>query len=135
MRLVLDHVPCCNVYLDDDVVYYHTWEEHLANLSVVFTHLAQAISLSVSLRTLLSLTQVKPVDVKVTAVLSFQTPPCWYPPVLFEWSEEREQAFNGAKSLLCSAPVLAAPDFSRPFKLEVDASYVGAGAQFNYSTH
>ena len=32
------------------------------------------------------------------------------------------------KSLLCSAPVLAAPNFSQPFKLEVDASALGAGA-------
>ena len=31
-------------------------------------------------------------------------------------------------SLLCSAPVLSAPNFSLPFKLEVDASATGAGA-------
>lgn len=29
---------------------------------------------------------------------------------------------------MCYSPVLAAPDFLRPFKLEVDASAVGAGA-------
>lgn len=33
-----------------------------------------------------------------------------------------------AKALLWSAPVLPAPDFKRPFKLEVDASYCGTGA-------
>lgn len=32
------------------------------------------------------------------------------------------------KQLLCHAPVLFPPDFTRPFKLEVDASAVGAGA-------
>ena len=32
------------------------------------------------------------------------------------------------KGLLVSAPVLQAPDFSRPFNLAVDASDVGAGA-------
>lgn len=32
------------------------------------------------------------------------------------------------KQLLCHAPVLVPPDFTRPFKLEVDASAVGAGA-------
>lgn len=41
---------------------------------------------------------------------------------------ECQHAFDSAKSLLCSAPVLAAPDFARPFKLEVDASATGAGA-------
>ena len=44
------------------------------------------------------------------------------------WSPECSASFEAAKSLLCNAPVLAAPDFSKPFKLEVDASAVGVGA-------
>lgn len=50
------------------------------------------------------------------------------PKVPFKWSPECEHSFNSAKLLLCTAPVLAAPDFSKPFKMEVDASAVGAGA-------
>ena len=50
------------------------------------------------------------------------------PAVPYVWSTACQCAFEAAKSLLCSAPVLAAPDFSRPFQLEVDASAVGAGA-------
>ena len=50
------------------------------------------------------------------------------PLVPFVWNSECEHAFKSAKSLLCCAPVLAAPDFSRPFQLEVDASATGAGA-------
>ncbi len=46
----------------------------------------------------------------------------------FVWSPECEHAFNGAKDLLCKAPILAAPNFSRAFLLEVDASGVAAGA-------
>ena len=46
----------------------------------------------------------------------------------FVWSTECQYAFEAAKSLLCSAPVLAAPNFFRPFKLEVDASASEAGA-------
>lgn len=46
----------------------------------------------------------------------------------FEWSETCQFAFEAVKALLCSAPVLAAPVFARPFKLEVDASALGAGA-------
>lgn len=38
------------------------------------------------------------------------------------------QSFDNLKCLLCCTPVLSAPDFSLPFKLEVDASAVGAGA-------
>lgn len=44
----------------------------------------------------------------------------------FLWSEDCQFAFEAAKALLCSAPVLAAPNFTRPFKLEVDASVLGA---------
>ena len=46
----------------------------------------------------------------------------------FIWSEECQQAFQNAKLLLTSAPVLAAPKLDQPFQLQVDASQVGAGA-------
>lgn len=47
---------------------------------------------------------------------------------IFVWSPVCQQAFDKKKSLLCCAPVLAAPRFDRPFSLQVDASHVGAGA-------
>lgn len=47
---------------------------------------------------------------------------------VFVWSSACEQAFRAAKDLLCNAPILLAPDFGRPFKLEVDASATGVGA-------
>ncbi|XP_076863849.1 uncharacterized protein LOC143516142 [Brachyhypopomus gauderio] len=50
------------------------------------------------------------------------------PKATFRWPPDAQAAFNSVKSLLCSAPVLKAPDFAKPFKLEVDASGVGAGA-------
>ncbi len=50
------------------------------------------------------------------------------PTVPFVWTSECDYAFAAAKSLLCSAPVLAAPNFTLPFQLEVDASGTGAGA-------
>lgn len=46
----------------------------------------------------------------------------------FVWDEKCQYAFESVKTLLSSSPVLAAPDLNRPFKLEVDASNVGAGA-------
>lgn len=46
----------------------------------------------------------------------------------FIWTDACQQAFEGAKLLLTSAPVLAAPDCTRCFKLEVDASALGMGA-------
>ncbi len=46
----------------------------------------------------------------------------------YEWSAESQHAFDSVKTLMCNAPVLMAPDCARSFKLEVDASAVGAGA-------
>lgn len=48
--------------------------------------------------------------------------------VKFDWSPECQQAFENAKLLLSSAPVLAAPQLDQPFQIQVDASQVGAGA-------
>ena len=48
--------------------------------------------------------------------------------VKFDWSSECQSAFENVKALICNAPVLAAPQWNKPFKVEVDASYVEAGA-------
>lgn len=44
------------------------------------------------------------------------------------WSLESQNAFDVITGLLCSSPVVSAPNFSLPFKLEVDVSTFGAGA-------
>ena len=48
--------------------------------------------------------------------------------VKFLWTEACQSAFEHLKVLLRSSLVLAAPEFSRPFKLAVDASDLAAGA-------
>lgn len=44
------------------------------------------------------------------------------------WTEQCQMAFEALKRKLTSAPILAYADFSKPFILEVDASYGGLGA-------
>ncbi|KAL2103146.1 hypothetical protein ACEWY4_000014 [Coilia grayii] len=48
--------------------------------------------------------------------------------VSFAWTQRSQVAFESVKALLTTAPVLAAPNFSLPFSLAVDASDLGAGA-------
>ena len=45
----------------------------------------------------------------------------------FMWSAQCQEAFEKIKNILMSSPVLVAPDFNKPFKIQVDASDTGCG--------
>jgi hypothetical protein len=47
---------------------------------------------------------------------------------IFVWTDEHTLAFSLLKTALSSAPVLALPNFTRPFAIETDASRSGVGA-------
>ena len=46
----------------------------------------------------------------------------------WQWTERQESTFQALKTRMCSGPVLAQPDFDRPFFLQTDASAYGMGA-------
>ena len=48
--------------------------------------------------------------------------------IAFVWTEEQQEAFEGLKTDLCSAPLLRHPDFKRRFYIQTDACGYGLGA-------
>ena len=46
----------------------------------------------------------------------------------FLWGEDQKRAFAQLKDLLCTAPILAYPQFDKQFFLQTDASDIGLGA-------
>ena len=44
------------------------------------------------------------------------------------WTQEQEESFKTLKSLMAEPPILAYPNYSKPFVLYTDVSDVGIGA-------
>jgi hypothetical protein len=53
----------------------------------------------------------------------------------FEWSQAATDAFSALQHAITVAPVLALPDFTKPFILETDASGTGIGAILSQDKH
>jgi hypothetical protein len=53
----------------------------------------------------------------------------------FSWNDKVVAAFQALKAAVTSAPVLALPDFARPFVVECDASTYGFGAVLIQDKH
>ena len=51
------------------------------------------------------------------------------------WSETHRQTFRALKDALCSAPVLALPDFAKDFVIKTDASLMGTGGVLMQDGH
>ena len=47
----------------------------------------------------------------------------------FRWTEQYEEGFENLKARFTTEPVVATPNFSKPFKVAIDASDVGVGVE------
>ena len=150
---IVENFEGCEAYIDDVVMFGSAWEQHLQRVRELFCRLRLA-NLTVNLVKskfghahvtylghVVGQGQVKPVNAKVEAIfkstskkelMRFLGMAGYYRKFcrnnVFVWSKSCQSAFETIKNLLVSAPVLATPDFDKPFVLTVDASDVGARA-------
>lgn len=54
---------------------------------------------------------------------------------LFVWTQDHQHTFESLKQALLTAPVMALPNFERPFVVETDASERGLGAVLMQDQH
>ena len=70
---------------------------------------------------------IRPVATKKTCA-RIKLPPLQQNLPPFKWTSVQQESFDKLKLALTSAPVLAYPDYEKPFLLETDASLKGLGA-------
>ncbi|XP_040361711.1 uncharacterized protein LOC112168385 [Rosa chinensis] len=128
------------VYFDDILIYSRTKEEHLVHLKQVLEAL-QENKLYINLKKCTFCTNkllflgfvvgeegIQVDEEKVRAIREWPAPKTVSEKGKFQWGEEQEKSFALIKEKLCTAPVLALPNFDKVFEVECDASGVGVGA-------
>ena len=55
--------------------------------------------------------------------------------ISFRWNDEAKKCFEALKNIMSSTPVLATPDFTKPFIVECDASGFGIGTLLMQGGH
>ncbi|KAJ1152736.1 hypothetical protein NDU88_005511 [Pleurodeles waltl] len=116
-------------YLDDITVFSSSWEEHLQHLCEVLKNLQRAGLTNKASKCQIGQGSVVYLGHQVgsgqVARLQQQiyTIPAWEPP-----KTQTQAAFDALKAAMCTAPVLKAPDFSKEFVVQTDASEHDVGA-------
>ncbi|XP_065874727.1 uncharacterized protein [Euphorbia lathyris] len=129
------------VYFDDILVYSKSLEEHIGHLKSVFDVLRKeklyanmskcsfCTDRIVFLGYIVTAKGIEVDEEKVRAIRDWPAPSNVIKKTVgFSCGVAQENAFNILKDKLCSAPVLALPNFEKAFEIECDASGIGIGA-------
>nr|GEW75171.1 putative reverse transcriptase domain-containing protein [Tanacetum cinerariifolium] len=105
------------VFIDDILIYFKTWEEHVEHLREVqfLRHMINGKGIHVD-------------PSNIEAVKNWKAPRTLTKKCkTFDWGEEQELEFQTLKDKLCNAPILAILDGLEDFMVYCDASEIGLG--------
>ncbi|GJP62876.1 hypothetical protein CLOP_g19948, partial [Closterium sp. NIES-67] len=142
---------CVIIYLDDNLIYSTTREQHLKDLEAVFQRLQQHRLITKGskceflkqelefLGHVISTEGIRIDPKKLRAIQEWKPPTNLqqlqsflgfvnYKGTFYEWGEKQQAAFEALKKLLMSPPVLRIADPDRPFEVITDASDIAIGA-------
>ncbi|CAM4638113.1 unnamed protein product, partial [Caretta caretta] len=123
------------VYIDDICVFSQTWEDHVSQVRQVLDRLqragltVKAEKCKVGMAEVSYLGYYRRFVPHFSAIATPITELCKKgKPDKVVWTEQCQEAFRALKEALVSGPVLANPDFDKPFVVFTDASDTGLGA-------
>ncbi|KAJ9523909.1 hypothetical protein QJQ45_022343 [Haematococcus lacustris] len=120
---------CVLVYIDDILVMSNTPEEHVQHLRQVLQLMRENKFYAKLAKCEFNKTQLAFLG-HIVGSKGIAVVPAKQMAAAYDWGHfggAELEAVNGLKEALCSAPVLALPDFSKPFVVCTDASLVGTG--------
>ena len=140
-NICLKDVEGVEVYVDDIVIFSDTWEEHFLNKFCFSSKRLFVTPIKAKVKSIIDY----PIPDNKKSLMRFLGMAGYYRKfcknfseftapltellkkgVKYHWSEACQKSFDKVKNLLCLEPDCS--DFSKPFRLAVDASDVGAGA-------
>ncbi|GKB32364.1 putative mitochondrial protein [Tanacetum coccineum] len=141
------------VLFDDILIYSKSLEDHIQHLSMVLSTMRKHSLFAKESKCVFGTTHVEYLGHVISAKgvatnpKKIQAMQCWPSPTNIKQlrgflgltgyyiSNEAQQAFTYLKNVMVQAPVLAFPNFNKPFVVETDASGVGLGAILQQEGH
>ena len=125
--------PNVFAYLDDIIIATDTFEEHLRWLKIVAPILEfPAPTTPKQVRRFLGMVGWYSKFIKYFAKIKVPITTLLCKDVKWNWGPEQQEAFDALKRARTSTPVLARPDFSKPFIVATDASNYAIGGVLSH---
>eukprot|EP01018_Ginkgo_biloba_P023498 Gb_02517 [translate_table: standard] len=121
------------VFMDDLLIYSKSWRAHLQHVDTILSILRNAQFYAKKSKCSFGTTEMEYLG-HIVSANGVKTDPAKITTLnkllkkeAFCWNPQVEDCFERVKKIMTSTPILATPNFSKPFILECDASGLGMG--------